>query len=399
MMLLAFTALGADSPFSLKLNGDLKSFFTATFPYEHTLMPDNPSGQGVADLRVKLEVGWKDRLKLQVHHTTTALSAAPSGLGPSTGVGLQAPEIVDLSWVAWEEDLVLQGRIDRAFVSWTPEGLGLTIGRQPISFGNSTVFTPLDLVNPFNPSVIDQEYKPGVDALRVDLYHGFASKLTLAAAYAGDWNPQGLVLAAYGQTTVGVTDFGVLVGSIRGDAVLGGTVVTSVGAVGLSADLAVTRPADGDVYLRGTVGALYRPTTTTTINAEFYVQTLGSTRPANHLQTTTLPQFERNEIWLMGVAYGSVAVSQELTPTLLLNAALIANLFDPSAFVAPSLSWSAAGNVDVIAGGFVGLGKRPRELSLVDLERLAGGDVALDYLGSEFGTYPAVAYLQVRTYF
>lgn len=399
-MILLATALAADKPLRLDLHGDVKTFFTATFPYEHTLMPDNPSGSGVADFRLKLEAAYKDRLKLVIHHTVTGLTASQGqGLGTSTGVGLLAPEVVDLSWVAWDEDLTVRGRIDRAYLAWTPDGLGLTVGRQPITFGNAQVFTPLDLVNPFNPAVIDQEYKPGVDAVRVDLYQGFATKLTLAAAYAGSWDPDGLILAAYGQTTVGVTDLGLFVGSVRRDAVFGTSVVTSVGPVGITSDVAFTVPSTGDPYLRGTVGMLWRPTTTTTLSAEVYVQTLGSTRPATHLKTTTLPAFQRNEIWLMGVLYASVAVSQEITPTLFGNLAVVGNLTDPSAFVAPSLAWSAAGNVDLAVGGFVGIGKRPRELTIDDLTRLAAGDVALDYLGSEFGTYPAVAFVQVRTYF
>lgn len=401
MILGLVTALAADKPFEVNLHGDVKTFFTATFPYEHTLMPENPSGSGVADFRLKLEAAYKNRLKLVLHHTVTALTATQGqgGLGTSTGVGLQAPEVVDLSWVAWDEDLTVRGRVDRASLAWTPDGMSLTVGRQPITFGNAQVFTPLDLVNPFNPAVIDQEYKPGVDAVRVDLYHGFATKLTLAAAYAGSWDPDGLILAAYGQTTVGVTDLGLFVGSVRRDAVFGGSVVTSVGAIGLTSDLAVTLPATGDPYFRGTLGALWRPTTTTTLTGEVYVQTLGSTKPANHLKTTTLPAFQRSEIWLMGVLYASVAVSQEITPTLFANVAVVGNLMDPSAFVAPSLSWSVAGNVDLAVGGFAGIGKRPRELTLEDLTLLSQGEVALDYLGSEFGTYPGVAFVQVRTYF
>jgi hypothetical protein len=177
-------------------------------------------------------------------------------------------------------------------------------------------------------------------------------------------------------------------------------VVTSAGPVGITLDAAVTAPREGEPYVRATLGTLARPTNTTTLTAEFYLQTLGSAKPEDHLTTTSLQAFQRNEIWLMGVAYGSVAVSQEITPTVVVNAAVIANLLDPSAFLAPSLSWSVAGNVDVAFGGFVGLGKRPRELTLQDLAVLASGDPSQGtYLGSEFGTYPAVAYGQIRVYF
>lgn len=398
-MILWGAAALAEAPWHASVHGDVKSFFTATFPYDHVLMPDHPFGNAVVDGRLKLEVGYRDRLSFQVHQTVTGLTANASGLGPTTGAGLQAAEVVDLSWVAFDDDLTLRGRVDRLSVAWTPDGMGLTVGRQPITFGNANVFTPLDLVNPFNPAVIDQEYKPGVDAVRVDLYRGFSTKLTLAGAYAGSWDPAGLIFAAYGQSTVGVTDVGLMVAHVRGNGVFGGSVVTSLGAVGLTADAAVTVPGVGDPYLRATVGTLVRPTATTTITGEVYVQTLGSTRPAKHLETTLLPEFQRNELWLMGVVYGSVAVSQEITPTVIANAAVIGNLLDPSAFVAPSVSWSAAANVDVVAGGFLGVGRRPRDLTLEDLGALATEGAVPTYLRSEFGTYPSSAYVQVRTYF
>lgn len=404
MMWLWATAFAADSPWSAEVHGDLKTFFTASFPYEHTLMPEDPSGQGVFDNRMKAKLKYSDLFKAEVHHTTTAITeAAASGLGTSTGVGLQAPEVLDLSWKMDGEDLVLRGRIDRLYASYTPDGLGVTLGRQPISFGNALLFTPLDLVNPFTPAVIDQEYKPGVDALRIDAYPGFSSKVTLAAAYAGSWDPEGLVLAAYGQTTVGVTDLGFFAGSVRADGVLGTSIVTSIGAVGVSSDITVTLPADdADPFVRGTVGLLWRPGANTTINAEAYVQTIGATRAEDYLGTTVDPRFERGEIWLMGTAYLGIAVSQQITPTLTGSVAAIGNVLDPSAFLSPNLAWSVAGNTDFVIGGFVGLGARPDDLEATDLFAPDGSLIPVEdqtWLNSEFGTYPSVAFVQARMYF
>jgi hypothetical protein len=107
-------ALAADDEAGLSVHGDVKSFFTATFPYDHLLMPDAPSAQGVLDGRLKLEFRHRDLLRVTVHQTATALTAGSSSpLGTSTGVGLQAPEVVDLSWTAFSDDLELRGRIDR----------------------------------------------------------------------------------------------------------------------------------------------------------------------------------------------------------------------------------------------------------------------------------------------
>lgn len=409
MTLLALALASAAEPeraWEASVHGDVKSFFTATFPYEHLLMPDAPSGQGVLDGRLKLEVWRGDQVKLVFHQTATALtggSGSAVGIGTSTGVGLQAPEVVDLSWVAFDEDLTLRGRVDRAMVAYTPDGFALTVGRQPITFGHATVFTPLDLVNPFTPAVIDQEYKPGVDAVRIDVYSGTSTFVTLAAAYAGGWSSDGLVTVAYGQTTVGVTDLGLFAGSVRGDAVFGTSVVTAIGAVGVTSDAALTLPAGGgDPYVRATLGALLRPTTTTTLTGEVYVQSLGSTRPETHLATTADPHFARNELWLMGVAYAALAVSQEITPTISGSLAVVGNVFDPSAFVSLSLAWSVSDNVALSLGSFAGVGARPDDVTLLDLIGADGAPKPVDqltYLNSEFGTYPGVGFAQIRVYF
>ena len=171
-MILALLAAWAgdepeESPLKASLHGDVKTFFTATVPYEHLFMPEDPSGQGVFDARLKLEAAWGENLRLQVHQTATAITGSSAQVSvTNTGVGLTAPEVVDLSWVATDEDLVFRGRIDRLSLAWSTPGFDLTVGRQPITFGKTLFFTPLDLVNPFQPATIDQEYKPGVDAVR-----------------------------------------------------------------------------------------------------------------------------------------------------------------------------------------------------------------------------------------
>lgn len=395
---------GEEPKGSVEIHGDLKSFFTASVPYEHALMPEAPSGQGVFDARLKLDAAWGEGLSFQFHQTATAITGSASQASVTqTGVGLTAPEVVDLSWVATDEDLVFRGRVDRLALKWSLPGVDLTVGRQPISFGHALVFTPLDLVNPFNPAFIDQEYKPGVDALRVDAYAGVSSQLTLAAAYAGSWDREGLVVAAYGQSTIRVTDLGLFVASVRGDAVFGTSVVSSVGPVGVTSDVALTLPADDrDPFVRGTLGVLFRPGANTTVTAEAYLQTLGSTKADGLLGTTADPRFQRGEVWLMGVGYLSVAVVQQITPMITGSVAVVGNVLDPSAFVAPSLGWSVASNVELALGGFVGIGARPDDVELTDL---IGPDLQplpaseLTYLNSEFGTYPGVAFAQVRVYF
>ena len=107
----------------------------------------------------------------------------------------------------------------------------------------------------------------------------------------------------------------------------------------------------------------------------------------------TLERYRRGELWLGGVGYYGIAISQEFVPVLRGNLAVIGSLTEASLMVSPSIAWSIADNADLGVGGFVGVGARPDdEVGLVELLSTGG-------LRSEFGTYPGVVFTQVRAWF
>ena len=403
LLLASSTALASDEPpVTVSANGHVKSFALATVPYDHVLMPASPTGQGVLDARLNLGLQYKKLLRFEVAHAVTSLLGSPaSSLGVAqTGVAIEAPEALPLSWAALDEPdstFSLTGRTDRLLVKLRVPHLDLTLGRQPISFGTGLFFTPLDLVNPFTPATIDSEYKPGVDAFRVDGFVGVSTRLTAVAAYAGDWSLEGTTFALNGQTTVGVTDLGLFYGLVQADHVIGATAVSGIGPIGIHADAAVTIPAsdDEDVFFRGVLGADGRPTNTTSIFGEVYVQTFGTTDYSEYLNLVTSDRFARGEVWTVGLLYAGLGISQEIVPTFTANLSVLSNVLDPSAFLAPGINWSVAEEADVIAGGYIGLGKRPEE---VDILALLDPQADLG-IRSEFGVLPTTFFVQVRTYF
>ena len=392
------------------LTGHVKMFGTALFPYDHRALPPEPVGQGIVDVRLNGSLGIGVRTKIEIAHAVTATLGSLEGasVGIGTGVAPQAAQLVDLGWEALDADAStfrLLGRTDRLFVKTGVPGLDVTIGRQPISFGQGRFFTPLDLVNPFTPAVIDTEYKPGVDGVRLDGYVGTSLMGTVAVTWAdGPIHQESdtpaverFTAAAYGQGTVGISDIGIFLGAIRGDLVTGASLATSIGAVGLFGDAALTVPTNEDEtpFFRGTFGAMWVPHPKLMTSAEAYVQTLGSTDPDDLLSTLVKDRWTRGDLWLAGVAYLGLTVSYEVTPLLNISLASIGNLTDPSAFLSTSVSWSVAENADVLAGAYVGLGSRPDEL-VIGVEPDA---LILPDPNSEFGLYPAFGFLQVRTYF
>jgi hypothetical protein len=409
ILLLAGAALAGDPAVTAEVHGNAKTFFLATFPYENELlMPPGPYGQGAASGRIAFTAKALDHLTLEVHPAFTLQSAVDNALGDTvgTGVGLSAPEAVDLTWTNDDDGtLAMMGRIDWLSLRTSYPGIDVTLGRQPIGFGNGLFFTPMDLVNPFAITTIDTEYRPGVDAVRVDGFLGMSGKITGVAAYAGDWDLEGTVLAATGQGTIGVTDLSGFVGSVHAEPVFGIGMVTSLGPVGIHSDSTLTLAADDDPFVRSVLGATWIQGNTT-LSGEVYVQTFGASEPDAYLVVATSDRYARGEVWQLGRYYAAVSLAHQITPLLNGGVAVITNLQDPSGMLAPNLSWSVAENADLSLGAYAGLGKRPDEVDPLDLinpetfqpygPKQIAGRLGIQ---SEFGLIPVTTFLQMRAYF
>lgn len=387
------------------LGGDVKTFFVGVVPYEHALMPEDPFALGALDLRLKLDAALGEQLSLTLHHQLALSSGQGMAVGLGAGTGAQgeaaAPQALDLSWaVADGQGMQATLRVDRAFVRLKLDMLDVLVGRQPVTFGSTFFFTPLDLVAAFSPTTIDREYKPGIDAARADLFLGTSGRLTLVAAYAGDWNLDQVILAARASSTFDVWDVGLLAARSRGDLVLGVDVTGDVMGVAVRGEGSVTRPRHGDPFVRAALGSDVRPGYGLTLMGELYAQSLGADDPADYLQVAASERFARGELWAMGQYYAAISVSYELLPIVNLGAFCVANLADTSALIGPSLAWSISDEAELGLGAYIGVGERPED---IDLSAAAGPGAAgaLPVLKprSEFGLTPAAFFAELKAYF
>lgn len=387
---------------TVSTGGHVKVFGVVSFPYDHMILPDDPAGQAVIDGRWKLEIHPVPQLKIEVHPTATLQIGSGSSL--STGVGRTAPEAIPLSWTFTQtESLTGRFRTDRFSLALDLGRFRFTLGRQPVTFGQGQFFTPLDLVSPFTAATLDTSYKPGVDAVRADVFIGMAGQISLLGAYLGDWGWQGSALAAHAQFTIVTVDVAGFVAAMYGEPVLGLSVYAPIGPIGLYGDVSVTvrdPKGDPDPFVRGVVGVFAQPGPTTTISAEVYGQSIGRKDPGEYLVFASGERFARGELSQMGHLYAALLVSQELTPLWRLNGVLLANLLDPSVLVMPSMSWSVASNADLAFGAQIGIGERPVDPAVADLldddlMPLEGNDL-LRALGiqSEYGLVPVTMFLQ-----
>lgn len=387
-----------------EIGGHVKAFFVGVAPYDHLLMPDDPTGSAALDSRLRFEFGT-DWLDVQIHPTLT-VNLGTGGFGLSTGVGRSAPEAVPLSgYLVETEAFSVFARLDRLSLKATAGPVDVTLGRQAITFGQGLLFTPMDLVAPFTPTTVDTSYKPGVDALRIDIYAGMSGQITPFLAYLGDWDLDGLGFGIWGQGTIVTVDLAGFAAAMYGDVVLGASVYAPVGPIGIYGDAVVTIEGEDDAEFRGMLGVQTRPGPTTTLNVELYGQTFGTTERSKFLAVGTGDRWQRGELWLNGHFYVGAMLGQEITPLINLGVGLIGNLLDPSFLLTPSLSFSLAENADLSLGGFIGMGKRPEDPDIEDLIDDDGnfleGTELLENVGirSEFGTYPVSISLRGGFYF
>jgi len=404
MFALGFMAavVGAASAAEVDVRGHVKTFQMAGAPVPLARVPDDPWAQSSIAGRLATRVDFGEQWRLEFH----PVAVAGSGVGNAsfgTGVGRKSPEAIDLTWNESEGILDLTARVDWLFLKAETDGVRGTLGRQAISHGQGKLFSPLDLIAPFNPTTIDTEFKPGVDAVRVEAFFGEAHRLDIAAAYLGEWEAEGLGFVGQGTSTLGSTDIGLYTAWMRGDPTVGASVFTPVGPVGLYGDVAVI--VEEEAHFRGVLGADIRATPSTMVTLELYHQTFGSDDPADAFVVMQGERYARGELWLVGHSYAGLSVLQTVSPLWNLSVMTLSNVTDPSALATLSLHWSAADNAEILFGGMGGLGQAPDDVEPTDLVGDGGmplvGDSMLRALGvnSEFGLVPWAGYLQTRFYF
>ena len=127
-----------------------------------------------ADLRLNLEADqgpWSFNASYQLFALYGDSVEYSRNLPPGLGLIVNRfPEddrrLVDLTSILSDDDKFASlHRLDRLWLGYANEKTVIRFGRQAISWGNGLFFSPMDFVNPFDPTAVDIEYKTGDDML------------------------------------------------------------------------------------------------------------------------------------------------------------------------------------------------------------------------------------------
>jgi hypothetical protein len=395
-------ALVGDRYGAFGLDGSVRLLSLATQNYDAPqIFGVSNEADGLAQGIMRLVAGGHplEELSYEAHlvQTTTleafsgpaALLGGAGGAGALFGPGASAGRyrLVPGQLAFGEErtgDVHAQLTVDRLNLKLITRFADITIGRQAVTFGTAYFWNPLDVFFAFGSTQFDRDYKPGVDAMRVDMPFGDFSGATVLVAL-GDadsedlWRESAVVARAF--SNFADWDLAVQGGKLRGGIQAGAAFAGEAFTVEMRGEAAYFWADDeaplGD-YFAAVLGVGRRFENTLHLQLEhLYNGGSADTLPESFLLVA--------DGWLVQASENvtGLSITYELLPVLFGSLAYLFEWDNQSMLFQPGLVYSAAEEVDLVAGAVIAVGDRPQILSIE----------------SELGSYPNFFYVEAKVYF
>ncbi len=361
VVLAVILAMPSTAEISHSVSARIKWFGTVTALPERSFArqisgADTPQWDQNADLRLMWH-GQSGNFQFIAEHTTAALQ------GDSVGASLQSElnqvvdndntRAADLTWrlgggnghrhASWH-------RFDRLAVTYQSGNWSTTLGRQAVSWGNGMVFQPMDLFNPFTPTAVDKDYKPGDDLLLVERLLDNGSDLQLLAVGRRDQDEnltgQAGSIALKWRSAIGEGEYEVLAARHFNDEVLGLGLRWPVGGALLRTDIVATRlEATSHTSVSAVVNMDYSfslAERTAYVFAEYFYNGFGHTgnTPAlSELSPALLARLERGELFNVQRSYLALGGNYQWHPLWTQSLNIIVNLHDSSTVLVTQLGF------------------------------------------------------------
>jgi hypothetical protein len=245
-----------------------------------------------------------------------------------------------------ENKTAVIGRLDRLSVGYTGKNTSVRFGRQAISWGNGLVYAPMDIVNPFDPSQIDTEYKTGDDMLYGQYLRGNGDDIQ--ATYVVRRNPQTgntesdqATLAGKYHGFAGATEFDLMAARHYGEAVIAVGGSRDLGGAVWRADLVLSATDEEDPVAQFVVNTSYSWTWSgrnISGNAEYFFNGFGQHDGCYSPDCLAdnpelVERIGRRQIYTLGRHYLSGNLMIEMTPLFTLTPQIFWNTGDGSALL------------------------------------------------------------------
>ena len=383
----------------LKIGGYYKNFFTAF----NSPFPDAPvTGVVVNRLRLNLSYAPADSLSFAFAYDFAPrvqdpllFSQSPIAVG-TTSSRYRVADIDSPLYPRTDEPVGSVGiyhNLDRASVQFSTDFADFSIGRDAIAWGSARIINPTDIIAPYTYDQLDTEDRVGVDAIRVRIPIGVMGEVDTGYIFGNNFNFGKSAVFLRTQLNAVETDFSILLMEFQRDLLIGLDITRGIGGAGFWLETAYvfTTPFDdlpdaADNYLRTSVGLDYSFGGETYTFIEYHFNGAGAKNPENFLTNLEQPAYTRGGVYLLGTHYLAPGITHQLTPLISFSGQMLFNLSDPSTWIAPQIAYNVAEDIHLSVGGFISVGKRPKN-----------GDSP--QFQSEFGSYPNLLFSSFRVYF
>lgn len=236
-------------------------------------------------------------------------------------------------------------RLDRLWLGYANEKTVVRFGRQAISWGNGLIFSPMDVVNPFDPTAVDTEYKTGDDMLYGQFLRDNGDDIQAAVVFRR--NPaNGETDSEEGTVSIkyhGVgdnTEYDIFAAENHGDSMIGIGGNMSIGGAVVRGDIIVT-DTSSDTTLQFVSNLSYSWVwggRNVSGAFEYFYNGFGQKNGAYDLPSLAanpdlLDRLSRGELFSIGRHYLAGSLMMEMTPLWLLIPNVFLNIEDGSALV------------------------------------------------------------------
>ncbi len=283
--------------------------------------------------------------------------------------------------------------LDRASVQFSTDFADIFVGRDAIAWGSARVVNPTDVVAPYTYDQLDTEDRVGVDAVRMRIPVGVMGEVDTGYISGANFDFDESAVFLRTQLNAAETDLSLLLLEFQRDLLVGLDVARGIGGAGFWLETAYvfTEPFDdaqdaSEDYLRTSVGLDYSFGGETYVFVEYHFNGAGARDPENYLTNIEQPAYTRGSVYLLGRHYLAPGGTHQPTPLISVSGQILLNLSDLSTWVAPQVAYNIAEDIHLSVGGFVSIGKRPKNGESPEFQ-------------SEFGSYPNFFFFSFRVYF
>lgn len=358
LIVLSCAAVSAKAQLFENLN--ISGYLQATPVWISAELPEPLEGDSFLEYRLqnRLNIEWflADKLSLNWEMRTRFFAGDLVNEIPFYREGVDTdPGYMNLSWLPADRDTWFVHYIpDRLNLDWYSDDWRVTVGRQRINWGINMATNPNDLFNIYSFYDFDYPERPGADAIRIQHFLGWASRIEVAYSPAKEAR-NSVAAALYGFNTRGY-DIQVISGYYRHKFAAGGGWAGSIGQSGFKGEIMgffdLDEGAESEpVNLVAALSADYIFDNSIFLIVEGLYNKEGGRESFLLLGepiTADNPSFSRYQFTAQG--------SYPFTPVWNGSLALVFYPDEEAVYISPSVSYSVAQNVDfnLITQIFVG---------------------------------------------